>query len=217
MMRDILGWAYSAVFNRFKREEAGWPCWVEPSSRPSFTAMNLVGQGLLSAPFFSCYTHHSKYPRQMLQHRQNTTVVRVEPVLLLFRLMSGHKNRGKEEEGPFRSLTRPMSLVVRAAITSNVTAAAASGNKVVKWLLARCRLCATRCCWQQKLLKRLFTQPDFLQNLRVTKILVLSTTTTSSVFVGRSFSFFLLKNLALFLKLYHYKKTCWTFEYDDAG
>ena len=75
------------------------------------------------------------------------------------------------------------SLVVRAAITSNVTAAtAASGNKVVKWLRWLAAACVR--CWQQKLLKRLFTQPDFLQNLRVTKILVLSTT-TSSVFVGR--------------------------------
>ena len=90
----------------------------------------------------------------------------------------------EKEEGPFRSLTRPMSsLVVRAAITSNVTAAtAASGNKVVKWLRWLAAACVR--CWQQKLLKRLFTQPDFLQNLRVTKILVLSTT-TSSVFVGR--------------------------------
>ena len=66
------------------------------------------------------------------------------------------------------------SLVVRAAITSNVTAAtAASGNKVVKWLRWLAAACVR--CWQQKLLKRLFTQPDFLQNLRVTKILVLST------------------------------------------
>ena len=39
------------------------------------------------------------------------------------------KSSREKKEGPFRSLTRPMSLVVRAAITSNVTAVAAG----IRW------------------------------------------------------------------------------------
>ena len=91
------------------------------------------------------------------------------------------KSSREKKEGPFRSLTRPMSLVVRAAITSNVTAA--SGNKVVKWLRWLAAACVR--CWQQKLLKRLFTQPDFLQNLReeALKILPLALSCPNKTFL----------------------------------
>ena len=187
MVWDILWWAYSAVFNRFKREEAGWPRWVEPAGLPSQPWIWLA-KGF-------CQLHSFPVTHTSLQVSKTDAAASSEYysssacwASSSAALPDARTQKPLEEEGPFRSLTRPMSsLVVRAAITSNVTAAtAASGNKVVKWLRWLAAACVR--CWQQKLLKRLFTQPDFLQNLRVTKILVLSTT-TSSVFVGRSSSF----------------------------
>ena len=78
---------------------AGWPGWEEPD-------LEFSPRAFVSSILFLLHTHHSKYPRQMLQHRQNTTwSLRVEPVLVCVQLcclmLPGHKKWQRKEGRTF--------------------------------------------------------------------------------------------------------------------